>query len=75
MKPLGLMKNKLAAPFARIIPSMFEIEPPVTGLKMFSMVEALLKKASQFVGKDNSLKLWNKLLPLLVPPSINKKFT
>ena len=68
--PLGLRKNKLAVPLARINPSILEILPPVTRVIMLSIVVALLKKASPPVGTENSEKLWNRLLPRVAPPSI-----
>ena len=33
--PLGLMRNRLALPFALRMPSMLEIDPPVTRVKIF----------------------------------------
>jgi len=33
--PLGLRRNRLALPLALIKPSMLEIDPPVTRVKMF----------------------------------------
>src|ERR687886_1424409 len=68
--PLGLRKNRLAVPLARRSPSILETELPVTRLKIFSICKALLKNASPPVGTENSLKLWNRLAPLWVPPSI-----
>ncbi len=72
--PFGLIRNKLAVPFARIKPSILEIDPPVTRLKICWISIALLKKAVPPVGTENSWKLWNKLLPALVPPSIMRVF-
>src|SRR5919202_4624634 len=68
--PLGLRKNRLAVPLARSNPSILETELPVTRLKIFSIRKALLKNASPAVGTENSLKLWNRLTPRTVPPSI-----
>src|ERR687886_1762915 len=68
--PLGLRKNRLAVPLARRSPSILETELPVTRLKIFSICKALLKNASPPVGTENSLKLWNRLTPRTVPPSI-----
>src|SRR5919199_2360113 len=68
--PLGLRKNRLAVPLARSNPSILETELPVTRLKIFSICKALLKNASPPVGTPNSLKLWNRLVPRIVPPSI-----
>ena len=55
--PFGFIKNILALPLALIIPSILEIEFPVTLVKMFSTELALLKKASPEVGILNFLKL------------------
>ena len=43
--PLGLIRNKLAVPLARIKPSILEIELPVIRLKIFSIANPLSKKA------------------------------
>ena len=55
--PARLIKNKLAPPDPRIIPSILEIFPPVTRLKIFTISLALLKEATPSVGMENSLKL------------------
>ena len=39
---------------------------------MLSMEVALLNKASELVGTENSEKLWKRLLPAVVPPSMVK---
>ena len=52
--PAGLTKNRLALPFALIAPSMFDILPPVTREKIFSIACALLKKASFPVPTEKS---------------------
>ena len=41
--PLELMRNRLAIPFARIVPSILEIDLPVTRVMIFSMLGKLLK--------------------------------
>ncbi len=70
--PLGLIKNKFAVPLARINPSMLETCPPVTRVIMLLIVKTLLKNASDPVGRENSRKLWKRLPPAVVPPSILK---
>ena len=55
--PAGFIKNKFAAPLARMNPSILEIFPPVTREKMLTTSLALLKKASLPVGTENSPKL------------------
>ena len=44
--PAGLIKIKLALPLARIKPSMLEIFPPVTLMKILEISLALSKNAS-----------------------------
>ena len=70
--PLGLRKNRLAVPDALINPSILEISPPVTRLKMFCISNPLLNEAVPPVGTENRWKLWNKLRPACVPPVILK---
>jgi hypothetical protein len=36
------------------------------------MLTALLKNAVPFVGMENCSKLWNRLLPTVVPPVISQ---
>ena len=55
--PLGLIRNKLAAPLALIKPSIDEILLPVTRLKMLAISLALLNTAEPNVGTENSSKL------------------
>ena len=55
--PEGLIKNRLAVPLARIIPSILDTDPPVTRLIMFAISAALLKKAVPPVGTENCWKL------------------
>ena len=55
-------------PLALIIPSMLEIELPVTLVKIFSIVIALSKYAVWPLSTENRIKLWNKLFPFVVPP-------
>ena len=68
--PLGFSKNKFALPLAFIVPSILEIEPPVTRVKIFWMSVELLKNAVSPLKSENSLKLWNRLFPACVPPCI-----
>ncbi len=68
--PLGLRKNKLVLPLAARMPLILEGLPPVTRLKILAMSKALLKYAILAVGRENSLKLWKRLFPALVPPLI-----
>ena len=55
--PAGLIKNKFALPLARIKPSIVETFPPVTRLRIFAILSALLKKASLPVDTEKSWKL------------------
>ncbi len=55
--PLGLIKNRLALPLARRMPSILEMFAPVTREKMWLMVAALSKKAVLPVLRENSWKL------------------
>ena len=52
--PAGLIKNKLALPLARIAPSILEILPPVTRLKILEILDELSKNASFPVGTEKS---------------------
>ena len=53
-------------------PWISETFPPVTLLIMLLRPGELLKNASLPWGMENSEKLWNKLLPAVVPPVILK---
>ena len=68
--PLGLRKNKLADPWVDNIPSIKEGLFPVIRLIILSMATPFLKMARLPVGIEKFLKLWNKLPPVVVPPSI-----
>jgi hypothetical protein len=70
--PEGLSRKRLAWPWVLIRPSIAEVWPPVTRLKMFWTVGSLLKMALLPAGRENWLKLWNRFWPARLPLLISK---
>jgi len=66
--------DRFAIPFALIKPSILDTELPVTRLMIFWIAGELLNQAAAPVGMENSLKLWNRLLPETEPPLITLVF-
>jgi len=68
--PLGLSKNKLVAPLAFKVPRISEAWVPVTRAIAFCTSAVVLNQAVKPSGTEKRSKLWNRLPPDRVPPSI-----
>jgi hypothetical protein len=68
--PWGLIKNKLALPLTPKPPSIAEGSAPVIRVMMLRVVGVGLKTACWPAGTEKRSKLWNRLLPIGVPPVI-----
>jgi hypothetical protein len=75
-KPAGLIRNKFAFPnpVVWIVPKILDMLPPVTRPRMFEVsgkdpFTGVLRKLAVSPAPTLKLpKLWNRLVPVLVPP-------